>query len=412
MPSSFTWLDYSEKERRKMLDAIRLFKDQDTRDELGIGTIRDAFADLFFPGTGTVQTRARYFFFIPWMYLRLERNRVPSREVSAKARSEELRLIEVLSQSDDSDGTIGIQARRQLKRLPSNIYWQGLESWGIRLYPASQPQYHRSLDSFYDAKERVELNDDKEPIDGGLRPNWHIGLPHAPSQFPKQTSLSLTKVEADYLREAILRNASGTLLAFLVDEGEIAEDTDFAWQHHQFDTFSSKIQEQLQHARNFSEIIHGAALLYNLMLAEAVPSEQLVADYGTELREWWELMTERGTWFAEWDLEEFWQIVTDRNRRIPLLTRQFVQRWIELVRTSRNGRSSDIQDDARARRLIRDREFQMKRSLARLQNRKSLELWNGAAGTEQLNYRWPVTQRIVRDILNARYADQTQKAHA
>ena len=82
-----------------MLDAIRLFKDQDTRDELGIGTIRDAFADLFFPGTGTVQTRARYFFFIPWMYLRLERNRVPSREASATARREELRLIEVLAQS-------------------------------------------------------------------------------------------------------------------------------------------------------------------------------------------------------------------------------------------------------------------------------------------------------------------------
>jgi hypothetical protein len=55
-PSSFTWLDYSEKERRKMLDAIRLFKDQDTRDELGVGTVRDAFADLLFPGTGTAHS--------------------------------------------------------------------------------------------------------------------------------------------------------------------------------------------------------------------------------------------------------------------------------------------------------------------------------------------------------------------
>ena len=41
MPSSFTWFDYSEHERRKMLDAIRLFKDQGTVDELGIGTIRE-----------------------------------------------------------------------------------------------------------------------------------------------------------------------------------------------------------------------------------------------------------------------------------------------------------------------------------------------------------------------------------
>jgi hypothetical protein len=81
MPSSFTWLDYSEQERRKMLDAIRLFKDQNTVDELGIGTVRDTFADLFFPGTGTVQTRARYFLFVPWMYLSIERRGVSSAEV-------------------------------------------------------------------------------------------------------------------------------------------------------------------------------------------------------------------------------------------------------------------------------------------------------------------------------------------
>ena len=173
--------------------------------------------------------------------------------------------------------------------------------------------------------------------------------------------MNLTKVEAGYLREAILRNASGTLLAFLVDEGEIAEDTDFAWQHHQFDAFPSKTQKQLQHARNFSEIIHGAALLYNLMLAEAVPSKPRVAQYRTELSEWRELITQRGAWFAQWDIEGFWQIVTDRNRTIPLLTRQFVQRWIELVRMDRNGLPMEIQNNDRARSLIREREYQMKR---------------------------------------------------
>jgi len=54
MPSSFTWLDYSEQERRKMLDPIRLFEDQNTVDELGIGTVRDRFADLLFPDTGGI----------------------------------------------------------------------------------------------------------------------------------------------------------------------------------------------------------------------------------------------------------------------------------------------------------------------------------------------------------------------
>ena len=61
MTSSFSWLDYSEHDRRKMLDVVELFREPDIRDELGLGTIRDAIADLLFPGTSTIQTRARFF---------------------------------------------------------------------------------------------------------------------------------------------------------------------------------------------------------------------------------------------------------------------------------------------------------------------------------------------------------------
>jgi len=56
---SLTWLDYSEQERRQAMEVIDLFREEETRDELGLGTIRDAFADLLFPGTSTIQTRAR-----------------------------------------------------------------------------------------------------------------------------------------------------------------------------------------------------------------------------------------------------------------------------------------------------------------------------------------------------------------
>jgi hypothetical protein len=38
--SAFVWLDYSERERRKMLDVVDLFREHDTRDELGIGSVR------------------------------------------------------------------------------------------------------------------------------------------------------------------------------------------------------------------------------------------------------------------------------------------------------------------------------------------------------------------------------------
>jgi hypothetical protein len=114
-----------------MLDVIDLFREHETRDELGIGSVRDAFADLLFPGTSTIMTRARYFLIVPWLYQRLEARRVSSAEVAAKARAAELDLIEVIGRSSDHDGQIGKRAKRRLKRLPSSVYWQGLGVWGI-----------------------------------------------------------------------------------------------------------------------------------------------------------------------------------------------------------------------------------------------------------------------------------------
>jgi hypothetical protein len=46
MNSTFTWLDYSEGERRKMLDVIDLFREKETRDELGLSVVRDAFTSV------------------------------------------------------------------------------------------------------------------------------------------------------------------------------------------------------------------------------------------------------------------------------------------------------------------------------------------------------------------------------
>jgi hypothetical protein len=122
--SAFVWLDYSERERRKMLDVVDLFREHDTRDELGIGSVRDAFADMLFPGTSTIMTRARYFLLVPWTYQRLEKLRVRSGEIAARARKAELDIVEPIERSGDSDGNIGKVAKTTLKRLPSSVYWQ------------------------------------------------------------------------------------------------------------------------------------------------------------------------------------------------------------------------------------------------------------------------------------------------
>jgi hypothetical protein len=57
--SSFAWLAFSEAERRRAQDALGFLRDRDTRDELGLAGIRDAFSELLFPGTSTIQTAGR-----------------------------------------------------------------------------------------------------------------------------------------------------------------------------------------------------------------------------------------------------------------------------------------------------------------------------------------------------------------
>ena len=61
------WIDFSKEDRQKALDVINLLSEQGAVDELGIGIIRDAFANYFFPGTSTIQTRAKYFLIVPYV---------------------------------------------------------------------------------------------------------------------------------------------------------------------------------------------------------------------------------------------------------------------------------------------------------------------------------------------------------
>ena len=62
------WVDFSKEDREKVLDVMSLLQEQGAVDELGIGLVRDGFANYFFPGTSTVQTRAKYFLIIPYVF--------------------------------------------------------------------------------------------------------------------------------------------------------------------------------------------------------------------------------------------------------------------------------------------------------------------------------------------------------
>ena len=71
MVSTMAWLDFSEDEQRRARELLAFFSERDTRDELGIGTVRDALSDAMFPGTSVIQTRADHQIATPQMVLSL-----------------------------------------------------------------------------------------------------------------------------------------------------------------------------------------------------------------------------------------------------------------------------------------------------------------------------------------------------
>ncbi len=396
MPSSFSWLDYSDHERRKVLDVVELFGEKTTVDEIGIGSVRDALADAWFPGTSTIQTTAKYFFLVPWAYLSLEHRSIGSDRMADYARKIEIKTIQALVDTGAKNGVIGRIARDSLQRLPSGVYWQGLFTLGIRRTDCSQDVYHRTIDSYY--QHVAAANHHSSEFEGespdAIIMNWDPELPPIPSGFPDGVAMDLTLEEASYLRHRIIHSCHGSLLASLVQENTAIDSESFVLELDM--ELSPKLREQLEHGQLFSEVINGAQLLYNVILAEMKKWDEQIDRFRDAWGSWAETINQRQSEIEQWDLDRFWIIVDGPSQRVSQTVRRFIESWIQLVRSSNHPR--ELWDSQPARELIRIRERQIKRGLARVLGGRPLELWSGESGSAQLDFRWRNARRIYLDI--------------
>ena len=170
----------------------------------------------------------------------------------------------------------------------------------------------------------------------------------------------------------------------------------FVWET----TFAAKLgpslKNQIAHAQNFSELMHGAALLYNFMLACDANRKRLQDEYRDELRTWAEIVEDARPRYASWDRKRFWTIVSESMHAVSPPTRKFVDGWID--HTLRSAKLTDIADDPAAQSLVAAREAQVKRTRKRLGNARALERWNEASGAGQIDYRWFRVKTIANDI--------------
>jgi hypothetical protein len=362
-----------------------LFTEEDARDELGIGAIRDALSDMMFPGTSTIQTRLRYMLFVPWIYLSAARLPGSAATRADFARSCEIELIGALEAGGEQVGVIGSVARAALKRLPSDVYWAGLGVLGIRRFQGSR---NACLEPGSGEEEAARL--------------WAPGLPDQGTDFLEKTSFHLRRDEADFITDRLHAAAPDSLFRELVRSGKVAE-CPAIWTHPLRADWSPENRIIVDHAWRFSVLMHGAALLYNLMLAELSASGAAegsswhgrVEDYRARLTGWRGEM--QGLALSGWRLDDLWHRAETTPHRVAPATRRFVTAWLEAALSC----GGEVADATAARQIVERRETRLKGAKSRFRNAAALARWGGASGTAPLNYRWPIVASHLKDLANA-----------
>ena len=372
-----------------------MFSQTESRDELGLGQIRDALSDTLFPGTSVLLTRARYLLFVPWLYREGARGGRQGPQLSSWVERHERRLIDALSNGGDQEGLIGRIAGAAVQNLPSSIYWNSLRRFAILRDDGSPTQIgsHRQL--------ARPLNDATEFIEH-LDVVWDPSMPGPPEDFFALTScdFALTGDEATWLAERICQAAPDTLLQFLVAKGTWRRQTArFAWDDPEVDAATGQVRDPVAQAQRFAVAMHGAALLYNILLAERAEELSLSQHEGQrehfaiQLEQWHDEI--EGSDLNGWNLDRLWALVAAQGRPVSPITRSFVIQWARLIQERDGGAFAD---DSHARRLIRERELRQKGGQARLRNDRLMRQWGGASGSGRLNFRWPVVARLLNGI--------------
>jgi hypothetical protein len=330
--------------------------------------------------------------FIPWIFQ--EAYRKNPKQMVAKARDLEIKLIGALAESDDTSGVIGIQRKTALKTVPSSIYWSGLQKFGIfKLQGRSVQQFGKLV------QKNVEETEYEGEFAGGGSPFW-VDMPSPPPGFRDfaYAELRLTAEEAQWLSERICSTSSSTqpnLLSYLVtalssnDDSHLAE-TDFVWNLPLSTDVDERLIELVTHSQHFAQLAQISSLLYNAMLVEklqALGREITFADdYRDRLSESIQKLGGDSV-FVDWckNIEKFWICLASLG--------------VMPADKSQYGLDA-FPDLPEIRKRIQERELQHKKKQARLEFNSRLFAYQGEAGTGLMTYRWDLVKRLLRDIDN------------
>ena len=390
------WIDFSRSERNKVMNVIHLLNadNQGAVDELGIGIIRDAFSDFFFPGTSTVQTRAKYFLIVPYILMEAGTGQYGS-EVNAVLRKiddEERGCRDILIQKS-TDGVIGsLVPRSWVIRAPSNIYWNGIRKFGIFRADLSIREYvQQSLlqkkqkeARLYGNKTKDAEENERDDSDAGDISSfqfWNMGDTYQ-KNWRDNLNIELLPKEAALLKTRIVTHLRGTLFAFVLDNGiDLDRYTSFgAFTEDVCDRVSLELKYMMTLANDFNCLVALITTRYN-MIVTGGKSERAC--------ERWDTLSKDLEHRTNVDLRAIYGRLQIRRPRL----KKFL---LDCQQEFRCGNIDAVDQ------LIIQQEVALKTKKRAKVYRTEEYVGQDWVGLYTLDYRFTPAQRIVRDIMRAK----------
>lgn len=396
------WIDFSPTHRERVAAILDMLKPEGVVDELGVGSIRDALADQMFPGISTIQTRAKYFFIVPYilyqyqLFTTAKRNNITPAKYLEDQEYEIMWKLAEMYEHKDGTGVIGITKYKpdKIMRRPSAIYWNGLSVFGFIRHGGL------GVDTFLKSRKHTAESLLSEMPEGDDAPHddadadydnlFNLKLPYD-KNWKEKLTLNLTPDESELLSHRMRETGRGKLIGALLENKDLYSTlkssnsfADFAKTAVQLG-MDEKVRRMLILAHDFSELMFGAHIAYNCILQKEKFSNDCFSDdwsgWLTNIKK--AMIDYNG--FNPDDIFSYALKVRDH-------TRTFVHQWWDFVRASTP--SEEFRNE-----LIAKQEYQTKLVKARIRQKKyddvKEESW---IGLDKLEYRLPQAERILSDI--------------
>lgn len=404
------FINFSQEELAQKNKVLQMVRDQTAIDELGFGRIRDAFANLMFPGMSTLQRRAKYFVVMPSLYYEATKKQYNSlRDVRAQIVKWEIRLTDMLvnGAGDDENKKTGITGRSMLESAkkdpskfvkydPTYIYMNGLRTFGmikssqdINRLIFERAKVQSTQRPKYKATEEGEMSDSDDRSatsqcfsTSGELYNFDSGV---------TLSLDLTKREADFLKHQITNSPAscGSFLAYILRNDIIVnpEYDNLMGEWNNLPAGFKEFKQQYFMGQRFSHLAYVIQLRYNYIVETY--NEQL--DRANEIQHMIEkVIAKYPNDFTYSAIEEMLYFIDKRVTEKTVVT--FTKEATKLIESGK----WELLDD-----LIVAREKAVKPGRSKLRNPKYKG--EGRILPNMLSFRWnEIVYKVITEIREAK----------